>query len=99
MNLECFAVWDSKAMAYLPPFFMPNAAMALRVFTDCVNDPAHQWGRHPEDYTLFFVGRFDTLLGSFKQEHIDAVASGVSCKEARVSAAQLDMLDKAGRQS
>lgn len=99
MHLECFAVWDSKAMAYLPPFFIPNAAMALRVFTDCVNDRGHQWGKHPEDYTLFFVGRFDTLLGSFSQEKIDVVAAGVQVKAPGGSLAQLDIEDQLGRRS
>lgn len=58
MKLQIFAVYDSKAEAYLTPFFLHNIALAIRTFTDCVNDPDHPWGKHPEDYTLFHLGTF-----------------------------------------
>lgn len=63
MKLEVFSVYDSKAQAYLPPFFLPKPAMAIRIFTECVNSPEHQFGKHPADYTLFHVGSFDDTDG------------------------------------
>lgn len=54
-----FSVHDSKAEAYLPPFFLHTAGMAKRVFADCCNDEKHQWGRNPHDYTLFHLGAFN----------------------------------------
>lgn len=59
MKHSLFAIFDSKAKAFLPPFMLPNSEMAVRAFSDCVNDPAHQFARHPADYTLFKVGEFD----------------------------------------
>lgn len=56
---KMFTIFDSKAEAFLPPFFLPTKAMAVRVFTDCVNDEEHNWGKHPEDYTLFQLGNWN----------------------------------------
>lgn len=59
MIQEIFTIYDSKAGAYLPPFFLPTVPMATRVFGDCVNDPTHQFSKHPLDYTLVHVGQFN----------------------------------------
>ncbi len=59
MQHRMFSVFDSKAAAHLPPFFFPETAMAVRVFTDCVNDDGHAFGKHPGDYTLFEFGVWD----------------------------------------
>lgn len=56
---KIFCVYDEKACAYLPPFFLPEAGQAIRVFTDCVNSKDHQFGAHPSDYTLFHIGEYD----------------------------------------
>ncbi len=58
MKLKIFSIYDAKAKAYLPPFFLPNEAMAIRTFKDCCNSDQHQFGAHPEDYTLFEIGIF-----------------------------------------
>ena len=63
MQQHIFTVYDQKAKAYLPPFFLPKPEMALRVFTDCVNDPTHAFGKHPADYTLLQIGDFDDTSG------------------------------------
>lgn len=59
MNLQIFSVFDSKAEAYITPFFLPNTAMAVRAFTDCVNSESHQFGANPQDYTLFLIGSYN----------------------------------------
>ncbi len=64
MNHRIFVVFDSKASAYLPPFFMPEAGQAVRVFSDMCNDSGHAFGKHPEDYTLFEIGTFDDRAGT-----------------------------------
>ncbi len=57
MILKIFSVFDSKAEAFLPPFFMHNTGMAVRTFGDTVNMP---------DYTLFEMGAFSDDSGSFE---------------------------------
>lgn len=82
MKLSCFAVFDEKAKAFLPPFFLPNTAVALRVFSDCVNDPEgpnrHAFARHPSDYSLFSFGSFDQDTGRFDLSPArETIANGV----------------------
>lgn len=63
--LKAYAIWDTKAEAFLPPWFLPTQKMAVRAFADAINDPGSQFGKHPADYTLFHVGDFDTVTGLF----------------------------------
>lgn len=63
MNLSMFSVYDSKAKAFLPPFFMGNDNLAKRVFSDCANDEKHMFSKHPEDYNLFCLGTFEDTTG------------------------------------
>lgn len=67
MKVKGFSVFDKAANAFLPLFFMPTRGMALRSFTDAVNDPAHQFGKeaHYGDYALFEMCEFDDADGSF----------------------------------
>lgn len=62
---KIFTVYDSKAKAYLPPFFLHATGLAIRAITDCVDDPEHQFYRHPADYTLFECGTFDDEICEF----------------------------------
>ncbi len=59
MILKIYSVYDSKAEAFLPPFFQATKAMAIRIFENVANDPKHQFGANPADYTLFEIGQFD----------------------------------------
>lgn len=63
--LRVFTVYDSKAEAYLPPFYMATVGSATRAFTDSANDPNHSFHKHPADYTLFLLGEYDEQKGTF----------------------------------
>jgi hypothetical protein len=63
-----FTVYDSKSEAYLQPWFVPTAAVAIRAFTDCCKNPEHNFGQHPEDYHLYQVGVWDRLKGTVTAE-------------------------------
>lgn len=63
MLLNMFAVYDAKANAFIQPFFLPNKAMAIRTFSECANNPKHQFCLHPSDFTLFELGTFDNETG------------------------------------
>jgi len=60
-----FTVYDSKAEAYLPPFYEQTKGSALRAFMDTCSRPDHPFYKHPEDYTLFHLGSFDDNDKSF----------------------------------
>lgn len=64
-----YSVYDVKAQAYLPPFFLHTNGMAKRVFADCCQDQQHQFGKNPHDYTLFQLGAFDDATAKIKLEN------------------------------
>lgn len=63
-----FVIYDDKAKAYLPPFFLPEMGMGVRTFGDCVNQVGHPFFMHPSDYTLFAAGTFDDRSGKFEMD-------------------------------
>lgn len=63
MQLVIFSVHDQKAEAFIQPFYAPNVAMAIRMFSTAANDPSTQFAQNPGDYTLFEIGRFDQDTG------------------------------------
>jgi len=58
-----FSVHDSKAQAYLPPFYMRTKGEALRAFETTVKDTNTQFNKYPSDYTLVELGSFDEATG------------------------------------
>lgn len=81
MQLHMFTVYDSKAKAYLPPFFMGQIGQAVRAFSDCVDNAEHAFSKHPEDYTLFRCGTFDDVTGLFViSEALEVCAHAVELK-------------------
>jgi len=77
MIQNLFTVYDEKAHAYLPPFFMPQRGQAVRVFTDCINSKEHQFGNHPHDYTLFHLGEWDDNTARFKVKTPSSMGNGL----------------------
>ena len=67
MKLKIYTIYDQKAEAYLPPFYMQNNQMAVRALSDSVNNEEHQFGKYPEDYTLYTLGEFDDSTSIIKQ--------------------------------
>ncbi len=85
MKQKIFTVLDSKAMAYLPPFFLPNEAVAKRIFGDMVTDITHQFGKHPEDFSMYYLGEFDdqsSIISEAKNAPV-LVSTGLMTKAER----------------
>lgn len=82
MKTEVFCVYDSKAKTYSQPFHAHNEAVAVRIFTEAVNDPATQLNRHSEDFVLFKTARFDDETGSFEPQVAQAICTAIAVKEA-----------------
>lgn len=78
---KIFTVFDEKALAYLPPFVLPETGQAIRSFADCVNSSDHMFGKHPEDYTLFQIGVYDDKSGVISElDTRSVIGSGVQYK-------------------
>lgn len=63
MIYKMFTIYDSCADAHLPPFILPKEEQAKRTFYDCVNSEDHQFGQHPDHYTLMEIASFDDEIG------------------------------------
>lgn len=61
--MKVLTVYDSKAEAYLPPFYMRTTAEAVRAYEATSNDPESNMCRYPEDYTLFEIGEWEDNQG------------------------------------
>ncbi len=95
MNFKVYSVYDSKAKAFLPPFYLPMEGMAVRTFSDCINSDSHQFGAHPEDYGLFTLGEFDDQSGIMDTIIPEIVRTGLSLvQESPKEEDQLDMLEE-----
>ena len=74
---KVYSIYDSKAEVYTLPYFSKMEAEAIRYFSNWVNDPNHQFGKNPEDYTLFYIGEYDDNLGTFEQSHQESKGVGI----------------------
>lgn len=61
-----FAVFDTKAAAYMAPFMMPTIGMAIRQFSDAAQKGDNLMSQHPEDFVLFHLGTFDDATAKFE---------------------------------
>lgn len=59
MILKKFTVYDSKAEAYLTPFYTPSTGLAIRSFGVAANQEGHDFYKFGADFTLFELGEFD----------------------------------------
>lgn len=59
MIVKMFCIYDSKAEAYMQPFFFQATGLAIRAFEDLVRDDKSNISKYPQDFTLFELGTFD----------------------------------------
>lgn len=82
MNLKMYAIRDSKAEAFHPPFYKGTHGEAERDFRNLINDSQSQPSKYPEDFDLYYVGEWDRLSG--KVQPLDTpqhIIKGVQLKE------------------
>lgn len=70
MKLDVFSVYDSKAEAFLQPFFCVNRGVAVRNFQAAAQDERHDFHRHAADFTLFRLGTWDQVTGEFEMAEV-----------------------------
>lgn len=84
--LNIYTIFDKKVVSYGVPFTARNHGEALRSFEDLALDQRTTVGRHPADFVLCFVGRFDQDTGIVHgcDTEIVAEASQFAAPEAAV---------------
>ena len=90
-----FVIYDSKADAYMQPWFLNTTPMAIRAFTDCIGDPKHNFGAHPEDYTLFSIGTYDNADAKIYSKAPVSLGNGIEFVQ-QTETPQLDLFDENG---
>lgn len=65
MILKVYSVFDRAVGDYGRPFFEISRGSALRAFSDIAKDETSAIGKHPQDFTLFELGDYDTSNGTF----------------------------------
>lgn len=63
MLMKVFSIFDIKAGAFDRPFFAQTVGIAIRSFTDAINDKNSPFNKYPDDFTLFELGEFDDSSG------------------------------------
>lgn len=81
--MNIYSIYDSKAEAYLQPFFAKNHAVAMRMLENATRDPSSDFHNHSEDYTLFCVGEWDERDGNlFNHDANISLANAIELKGA-----------------
>lgn len=68
MVKKVFAIMDSKAKSFFPPFLQNTHGEAERTFQHGVNNEQSMLNKYPEDYDLYYLGEFDEANGKFACE-------------------------------
>jgi len=87
-----FAIFDSKAKYFNKPFMFQSKGEAVRGFSDLANDTQTEIGRHPEDFTLFYLGEYMQDKGSFKNA-ISPESLGVAIEYIKTEPEKLRITD------
>ena len=54
-----FSIYDEKAEVFNTPFFQRAEPEAIRAFADLAVDPNTLIGRHPADFSLYYIGEYN----------------------------------------
>lgn len=63
MILKMYSVRDGAVDTFMRPWFARSDGEARRGMMDEMSNPQSQLARHPEDFSLFYVGEFDDETG------------------------------------
>lgn len=79
MIINAYTIYDAKSLTYSPPFYAAAHGQACRNVMDACSDPNTSLARHPADYQLFCIGRFDDQRGQLLpldvREHVSDVVA------------------------
>jgi hypothetical protein len=58
MKYLIYSVYDVATETFMMPVYAKTEAEALRGFKEASQAPDNQIGKHPADYSLFYIGEF-----------------------------------------
>jgi len=77
MKLNIYSIYDTAAALYLRPLFAQSDGEAIRAFSDAVLNKDTEYGKHPEDYSLFRGGIFDDNTFALTNEDKACLLTGL----------------------
>lgn len=95
--MQVFQIYDVKAEAFLPPFFLKTVGLAVRTFEAAANEKDHNFYLYGADFTLFHTGEYDETSGRVKQfEAFKNLGTALSYRDATAmyQDAPVDALDR-----
>lgn len=63
MIKEIYNIKDIKLKAFLSPVFVHSREQIERDMIMIVNDPDHPFSKSPQDYHLYYIGKYDDVSG------------------------------------
>jgi hypothetical protein len=63
MVQKVYTIRDTKAKAFLNPFFTVNDDTAVRIMQNVVADENHEFNKNADDYSLYYLGEYDDNTG------------------------------------
>lgn len=83
MKTKLYSIYDSKALAFLPPICAATDGVAVRMFQSAVLKEGHDFNQYPEDYSLHQVGTWEDETGELDQaEPNKAITTAMALKSA-----------------
>lgn len=76
MNLNIYAIFDSKTGIYNRPFTQHSDGEAMRTFKDLATNQETTIGQHPEDYSLARIGVYSDKTAEITPETVEILAKG-----------------------
>lgn len=97
MKLKLTSIFDAKLAIFGPPQIALTEAAAIRQFSDDVNNAQGNLSKHPEDYSLWYIGDYDDETASFSQAVPKNLVTASALKSVMSPDDQLDLF-KNGKQ-
>nr|AVQ10225.1 packaging protein [Gokushovirinae environmental samples] len=81
MEYQLITILDRAIQAFLPLGNVRAEGEALRVFKDMIEQQGSPQNKHPDDYDLYIVGKFNDQTGEITPEKPRKIADGKTYRE------------------
>ena len=67
--MKAFSIRDKKSEGFNTPFFQATFGLAERAFKDAASDEKGTIFKYKEDFSLYYIGKFDQSTGKIMPEN------------------------------
>jgi hypothetical protein len=86
--MKMFCIHDSKAEAYMSPFYFKTKAEAIRAFSASCQEPDSNLSKFASDYTLVEIGEFNETTAEINTHLSPIILANASEFQTRLSLKQ-----------